>query len=767
MTDSTWIGPTVPPGAYGTASNWTNFQVPNGIAFFPASVRSYAVTVGAATTAGEWRVTTASYTFILNASMTFTGAGITSQSSGQAFISNWSDLTFKNGSTSGSSSIVNTDGKSITFGDNSNAGTSDISNSGNMLFAHQSSADNATIHNGQSLIFAFNSSAGKSTIYNTYYIGFLDNSTAGNASITNKESLGFGQGSSAGNSTIMNLRDLTFASGANAGSAVITSSDDLVFRTGSSAGNATITTRSGGTTTFEAGASGGTARLLVETGGTVKFRESTSVGSIEGRGELYLAKVLTLTIGSNDRSTIFDGSFTYAWGASIAKVGAGTLTIDHGYLPVAVNGGTFATVGEYVGVVTVNAGGALGGTGTFYGPVIKAGGAVAPGADGPGRLSISGAITFQGGSIFRPELGGTAAGTGHDQLAVTGTVSLGAPTLDLRLINGFTPSTTVQQSFVIIDNDGLDAVEGVFSGLSEGATLLAGDRFFTISYTGGTGNDVVLTSAGAYRVGGNGNDTLAATAFADTLDGRAGLDVADYSFMNSALKVTLKSTATITVAGDTLISIEGIFGGSKGDTLKGDGKANLFRGGGGKDTMDGAGGIDTADYSDKAKAVIVTLDGSRQVTVKVGGKAEDTIRNFENVTGGSKGDRLAGDSKANMLDGGLGKDVLTGGGGKDKFVFSTALSKSNVDTITDFKHGQDKLALDDAIFAAIGVKLDKGELYAKAGAKAAHDADDRIIYDSSSGKLYYDDDGKGGHAAVQFATLSGHPSLTASDFIIV
>jgi len=48
----------------------------------------------------------------------------------------------------------------------------------------------------------------------------------------------------------------------------------------------------------------------------------------------------------------------------------------------------------------------------------------------------------------------------------------------------------------------------------------------------------------------------------------------------------------------------------------------------------------------------------------------------------------------------------------------------------------------------------------------AQDADDRILYDQSNGALYYNADGTGALAAVQFALLSSAPTLLYTDFVV-
>ena len=43
----------------------------------------------------------------------------------------------------------------------------------------------------------------------------------------------------------------------------------------------------------------------------------------------------------------------------------------------------------------------------------------------------------------------------------------------------------------------------------------------------------------------------------------------------------------------------------------------------------------------------------------------------------------------------------------------------------------------------------------------------RIVYNTTNGALFFDVDGNGATAAVQFATLTGAPALTAADFEII
>ncbi|HET6942281.1 MAG TPA: SGNH/GDSL hydrolase family protein [Sphingomicrobium sp.] len=136
-----------------------------------------------------------------------------------------------------------------------------------------------------------------------------------------------------------------------------------------------------------------------------------------------------------------------------------------------------------------------------------------------------------------------------------------------------------------------------------------------------------------------------------------------------------------------------------------------------------------------------------------------------NLTGNNIDQSIIGNAGANIIDGKGGADGLWGLGGSDTFFFSTALGPTNVDRIYDFDPIADTIRLDDAIFG--GLSLGSLSPGAFALGPIAAQADDRIIYDPTSGKLYFDADGIGGMAQVHFATLNAGLSLTAADFFVV
>lgn len=143
----------------------------------------------------------------------------------------------------------------------------------------------------------------------------------------------------------------------------------------------------------------------------------------------------------------------------------------------------------------------------------------------------------------------------------------------------------------------------------------------------------------------------------------------------------------------------------------------------------------------------------------------------EAIAGGAGNDTLSSGAANDTLNGGAGNDSLTGGAGADVFVFDTVLDAlSNVDTISDFAPGSDSIHLDDDVFAALTAgALTGAQFNSGAGLTAAAEADARIVYDTTTGALYYDVDGLDGEAAIQFAVLGDgtRPAITAADFLIV
>ena len=217
--------------------------------------------------------------------------------------------------------------------------------------------------------------------------------------------------------------------------------------------------------------------------------QADTVGSISGSGNLALGAA-SLLAGGDNSSTTFSGSVT-GLGGRLHKMGTGTLTLtgtnsNTGQTQVA--GGSLIVNGfQPQCPAMIFSAGTLGGSGTV-GNIDLASGTLAPG-NSPGILTCSNVIFSAADSVFKVELNGTVPGVGYDQLNVRGTVILGGAILNATL--GF--ASAVSNTFTIINNDGTEAVTNTFNGLPQNATLNISGIPFRISYTGGTGNDVVLT----------------------------------------------------------------------------------------------------------------------------------------------------------------------------------------------------------------------------------------------------------------------------------
>ena len=179
-----------------------------------------------------------------------------------------------------------------------------------------------------------------------------------------------------------------------------------------------------------------------------------------------------------------------------------------------------------------------GGTGTVNGilNVDSTGGTLAPGNTGAGTLNVSNAgmaaLNLDSGSTFAVELNGTTAGTTYDQVNVTGVVDLNANSratagATLSLGFGFTP--VPGDSFTIINNDAAEAIGNTFTdpltntSLTEGKSFFAGGVPLSISYTGGDGNDVVLSYNQSPVI--NADDLILGNSFLEVVRNGANIEV--------------------------------------------------------------------------------------------------------------------------------------------------------------------------------------------------------------------------------------------------
>jgi serralysin len=408
------------------------------------------------------------------------------------------------------------------------------------------------------------------------------------------------------------------------------------------------------------------------------------------------------------------------------------------------------------------------------------------------------------------------AGEGNDRVFASASYALTAGASIETLSTGSPYGTTA------INLTG-NALSQVIYG-NEGANILSGGGG-SDNLLGYGGDDTLIGSANAPSTlqGGTGNDWYYVGNVGDSVIEAAGEGndriVASVSYMLGGSEVETMTTAN--TAGTAAINLSG---NAYGQLILGNAGANVLQGGGGVDTLIGFGGNDVLVGNADAASTLQggTGDDFYYVSrtgdsiVEVAGEGNDRLYSSVsytlsaaqeveilavadqsgtapiNLTGndvaqaiyGNAGanvlsgggaadvlvglggnDILQGDDGDDTLNGGTGADTLNGGAGADLYLFDSALGGGNVDTIVGFVTGADRILLDNAVFTALADgSLATAAFYV---GSAAHDSDDRIVYNSATGALLYDADGAGGAAAVQFATLSAGLNLGAADFVVL
>ncbi|WP_139026354.1 calcium-binding protein [Methyloversatilis universalis] len=347
--------------------------------------------------------------------------------------------------------------------------------------------------------------------------------------------------------------------------------------------------------------------------------------------------------------------------------------------------------------------------------------------------------------------------------------------------------------------------------LGAGLYDLEGNGSANVLIGNGSAN-VIDGGAGADRMeGGLGNDTYVVDDAGDVVVESAvrgsGVDLVrarlDYVLGANVENLTLEGAA-LRGEGNELGNV--LTGNGLDNALYGRDGNDVLSGGAGNDLLDGGVGIDSMSGGEGDDTYVV--DNVRDVVSEGLNAGIDTVRssinyalgaNVENleltgtalngtgnalanrITGNELNNRLAGGDGADTLlgmdgndwlDGGRGLNTLTGGDGADAFYFGVAPQAGTLSTITDFDLADDRFVLKSSAFAGIAGRFGTGET--PLAATAFQSSDDavadtaavRILYDSSSGALYYDADGSGAGAAVQFAQIGSGLSLDADHFFI-
>jgi len=281
---------------------------------------------------------------------------------------------------------------------------------------------------------------------------------------------------------------------------------------------------------------------------------------------------------------------------------------------------------------------------------------------------------------------------------------------------------------------------------------------------GGSGDDIIFSTLGIdYIDGGKGFDTLMLKNSNANINGASDAQIENVDAVSAADAIT-----GVSIILNNQTEAFFIIGGKFADILTGTAQPDTFVGFLGSDTINGGAGLDVisiaATSSDLNAATNLQITNIEKVSaVSASGPVKiDLSKQLEAF-------QILGSAFNDTLTGGLGSDRITGGDGADHFIFNKISSNKTAYTILDFATTVDKLEFAKTAFLGLDPleQIPEALLWVSSTDTAAHDADDRIIYNTTTGALFYDPDGLNGDAALQIATLSTRPPISYADIIII
>ena len=300
-------------------------------------------------------------------------------------------------------------------------------------------------------------------------------------------------------------------------------------------------------------------------------------------------------------------------------------------------------------------------------------------------------------------------------------------------------------------------------------SLVAGQTY-TFTQSAGSGSTLdsylrLLNSSGTQLdVNDDFSGRNSQITFTATSSGTYYLSAQGYGSSTGAF--TIAASAGTGGTGNPTAGADSISGSSANNTYDGLGGNDTIMGNGGNDTILGGSGNDSL-YGGTGSD---SLDGGIGADRAYGDSGNDLIRGGDgndSLFGGSGNDAIRGDAGNDILYGGSGNDTLYGDAGRDVFVFNMALGSTNVEIIVGFSVVDDTMYLDDAIFTRLSTGTLTSAAFARNTTGLASDSLDRIIYETNTGRLYYDADGTGtASARVHFATIATNLAITQSDFFV-